>query len=341
MKALIVSVVLLASTLGAPPAVAAAAVTPPTQPFLMAFHSCPPGTADCNDPRNHVVQLAQSSDGAAWRLLSGWQPFAGSVPDAYRRGDTIYVYSTSGVAKVNAKTGAVTASQPVAFSDGTTYVDPSLAQLPDGRLIMFYLPGQPGMDPATCGTAASCVREIRSAVEVAGSDGLRFTPDSTPRVSMTLTSGAFSDPDIFTNGREWVLYVSRGQSTAVYSADGLQDSFVPLGDVSVGQGGVPAGLLNPNTGQVMTYVFNGTEILRATSPTGVTLLNGQFTPAVTGATVGPGVTQVASPGVGANTAGTSCASCTPAPATIRCRKGDKVKVFTGTKCPKGWRPVRR
>ncbi len=32
-----------------------AAVTVPTQPYLMSFHTCAPGATDCNNPANHIV----------------------------------------------------------------------------------------------------------------------------------------------------------------------------------------------------------------------------------------------------------------------------------------------
>ena len=145
-------------------------VSPPTQPYLMSFHSCTPGATDCNNPANHIVQLAQSADGSSWSLVQGWQSYSGSVPDVFRRGNTLYVISTSGLTKVDLSTGSTSSSQ-VTLSEGT-FVDPTLAQLPDGRLILFFLPGVPGQDPAQCAVGeSSCVRQIRSAVEVAGSEG--------------------------------------------------------------------------------------------------------------------------------------------------------------------------
>ncbi|MFZ9707345.1 MAG: hypothetical protein ACO3CG_05845, partial [Ilumatobacteraceae bacterium] len=127
------------------PGQANAAVTVPTQPYVMAFHTCANGATDCNNPANHIVQLAQSADGVSWSLVSGWQSYRGSVPDAFRRGNTLYVFSTSGLLKVNMTTGE-TSTTSVSLNEGS-FVDPSIAQLPDGRLILFYLPGIMGQDP--------------------------------------------------------------------------------------------------------------------------------------------------------------------------------------------------
>lgn len=285
------------------------AVSPPTQPYLMSFHSCAAGASDCNNPANHIVQLAQSADGSSWSLVQGWQSYSGSVPDVFRRGNTLYVISTGGLTKVNLSTGLTSTSQ-VALSEGT-FVDPTLAQLPDGRLILFFLPGVPGQDPAQCAAGeSSCVRQIRSAVEVAGSDGTRFTVDAGARISETITGGAFSDPDIFFNGTEWVLYVSRGPSVHAYTSASLQGSYTFRGVVSNNLGGVPAGL-RLNDGSIATYVHtsigSSTEIRRATSASGTSSI-GSFLTSLTGQSLGLG-NHAESPGLALNVAGIECASC--------------------------------
>ena len=295
--------------------VAPRAVTPPTQPYLMSFHTCAPGAADCNNPANHIVQLAQSADGASWSMVPGWQSYKGSVPDVFRRGNTLFVISTSGLTKVDMTTGSTTTSS-VTLSEGT-FVDPSLAQLSDGRLILFFLPGIPGQDPAQCAAGeASCVRQIRSAVEVPGSDGTRFTVDAGARITETITGGAFSDPDIFFNGTEWVLYVSRGPSVHAYASASLQGSYAFRGVVSNNLGGVPAGL-RLNDGTIATYVHTSlggsTEIRRATSATGTSSIGG-FVTALTGQSLGLGA-HAESPGLALNVPGIDCASCSTSSTT--------------------------
>jgi hypothetical protein len=72
---------------------AAGAVTVPTQPYLMSFHTCAPGATDCNNPANHIVQLAQSADGANWSLVGGLCTKAGATATA---GKTKVVCKKSG-----------------------------------------------------------------------------------------------------------------------------------------------------------------------------------------------------------------------------------------------------
>jgi len=289
-----------------------AAVTVPIQPYLMSFHTCAPGASDCNNPNNHIVQMAQSADGSNWSLVGGWQSYKGSVPDVFRRGNTLYVFSTSGLMRIDMSTGATTTS--TVTLNGGTYVDPSLAQLPDGRLILFFLPGILGQDPAQCAAGqTSCVREIKSAVEVAGSDGTRFDVDPGARVSETITGGAFSDPDIFYNGTEWVLYVSRGPSVHAYTSGSIQGSYTFRGVVSNNLGGVPAGLQFAD-GSIVTYVHTSsgasTEIRRATSAAGTSAIP-SFQTSLTAQSLGLG-NHAESPGLALNSAGITCAACATA-----------------------------
>ena len=314
-RVVVAATALLMGALSSAVELANAAVTVPTQPYLMAFHTCAPGATDCNNPSNHIVQLGQSADGVTWSLVGGWQSFKGSVPDVFRRGDTLFVISTSGLMRVDMKTGATTTAT-VSLNSGT-YVDPSLAQLPDGRLILFFLPGIPGQDPAGCAPGeASCVRQIKSAVEVAGSNGTQFVVDDGARISETITSGAFSDPDIFYNGTEWVLYVSRGPSVHAYTSASLQGSYVFKAVVSNNTGGVPAGLRMPD-GTIATYVHTSvggsTEIRRATSATGTSPIV-SFQTSLSGQSLGLG-THAESPGIAVNAAGIECSACATSTAT--------------------------
>ena len=330
-------------------------VTPPTQRLLMAFHGCAQGATDCNNPVNHRVYLAQSDDGAQWSLVPGWTPLRGSVPDVFRRGNTVYVISTGGVARVDMTTGSVTVEE-VSVRGGDMYVDPSLAQLPDGRLVMFYLPGIIGQDPARCAPGqGSCVKSIKSAVEVPGSAGTEFVPDAGVRVQESISQGSFSDPDVFFNGSNWVLYVSRGPSIDSYTSSELIGSYSTSGPVSVGDGGVGSGV-EASPGQVQTFVHSSQRassvIKRGVSTTGTTLI-GDFAAVLSGSDVGLS-DYVASPGVAVNTEGLACPSCEAAAAStkevkeitqIRCvktkkrKKGKKVKIVRGDDptCPRGYR----
>lgn len=283
-------------------------ITPPEKKFLMAFHSCMVGSPDCNNPAHHEVQLAQSADGITWALVEGWKAYPGSVPDVLRRGDVLYVISTSGLRRIDMVSGDVYEDQvELLGSDLFGYVDPSLALLPTGELVLFFLPGQPGQDPASCGSQPSCVREIRSAVEIQGSQGARFEVTSVSHASVTIDQSCrggdcfFSDPDIFHNGQTWVLYISRGRSVEAWTGQDILSSFDPFSRVSDDSGGVPAGIWDPDQSTVFTYVSNGQKgtILAGSSEDGLSTVRG-FTEVLSGTILPVESGLVGSPGLAIN-----------------------------------------
>ena len=283
-------------------------ITPPVEKFLMAFHSCMVGSPDCNNPAQHEVQLAQSANGITWTVVEGWQAYPGSVPDVLRRDDVLYVISTSGLRRIDMVSGDVYEDRvELVGSDLFGFVDPSLALLPTGELTLFFLPGQPGSDPASCGTQPSCTREIRSALEIPQSQGGQFAVNPVAHVSVTIDQSCrggdcfFSDPDIFFNGKSWVLYISRGRSTDAYISEDINGPFDYASRVSDNSGGVPAGIWDPERNTVLTYVSNGQKgtILTAASVDGLSPLR-SFTEAFSGAALPFKSDLVGSPGIAIN-----------------------------------------
>jgi len=283
-------------------------ITPPVEKFLMAFHSCVVGSPDCNNPAHHEVQLAESPDGISWTLVEGWRAYPGSVPDVLRRDDVLYVISTSGLRRIDMVSGDVYEDQvELVGSNLLGYVDPSLALLPTGELTLFFLPGQPGQDPASCGAQSSCTREIRSALEVPQSQGGQFTVNPVAQVSVTIDQSCrggdcfFSDPDIFFNGKTWVLYISRGASTDALISKDINGPFDYASKVSDNSGGVPAGIWDPERNTVLTYVSNGQKgtILNAASVDGLSMLS-SFSEVLNGAMLPFESGLVGSPGLAIN-----------------------------------------
>ncbi|MBL6981815.1 MAG: hypothetical protein ISR58_11575, partial [Anaerolineales bacterium] len=298
-----------------------------TAPFLMAFHACETaGGTECHDPRNHWVYLAQSADGENWSIIPGWEPYQGSVPDVIQRGDTLYIYTPGQLVRYQLDSSTLESPTQVQIPGlEAGYVDPSLILDEQGNLVMFFLYGQLGTDPAGCSSDEdSCVREIGSATEVAGSDGAEFTWDDDQRASMTISNSSqirsFSDPDIFFDGNQFVLYVSHGPSTSVWVSKELQGAYVlepslPDGLLTEGIGGVPAGYFDMATGEYWTFAHidqgGKTVIRRAVHNDLFRQLNdSDFDTVLTGESVGLGSNYiVASPGfTDSLQAGTSPAS---------------------------------
>ena len=233
-------------------------VTPTSDPYLMAFHTCALGT-ECTNPMNHLIRLGSSPDGRSWAQLPGWQPYSGSVPDVFRRGNTAYVIG-AGLSRVNMTTGQVTASSfSVKNAQGADALprDASFAgQLPDGRLVLVYVPSMQAIDPS------SPTRTILLATEDKGSDGASFTYSGDAIVISTASlpvRGDATDPDIYWDGSRWVLLVSLGGNTVAYSSANLLGPFEAstLTVVSQNNGGVPSAVLSTDNSTVFTYVNAG------------------------------------------------------------------------------------
>lgn len=299
-----------------------------TKRYLLAFHACDTTSTNCDDPRNHQTYLAQSDDGASWSIPSGYTSFSGSVPDVVRRGQTIYVYSPGQVRRFRIDTSTWESPLTVTLTDSEgSFVDPSPIVDENGRIVLFYLLSSGSGDPAQCPSGqSSCVKRFRSATEVDGSDGAQFLADSGDRAQVTLTPTSTqpdtaSDPDIFYDGTQYVLYISRGNSMEVYTSSTLRGSFsrstvLSGGKITDNSGGVGSGFYDALQGQYWTFahrpetpqsIYRGVHATLAS-----TLSSGSLTAVVTGSGLGLGSSvSVASPGIAENANGPNILSGSP------------------------------
>lgn len=246
----------------------AEAVTTLDAKYIMAFHACNTTASTCSDPQNHKVYIAQSEDGISWSLLSGHTPHSGSVPDLIRRGNTLYVYTPGMVRRYLIDTATWKDSAPVPVSlklssgESEEFVDPSPILDDNGSIVLFYLVGQRGGDPARCQSGqTSCTKTFRSATEVSGGDGASFIVDTGNRAEINITSsGSGSDPDIFKGPEGFLMYVARDGGVQALSSNDLRGSYqnsTGLSNgmlVAAGMGSVPAGYYNDKAKEYWTYV---------------------------------------------------------------------------------------
>ena len=159
------------------------------------------------------------------------------------------------------------------------FVDPSLINDPiTGELILFYLPGIIGSNPAGCPDSDDdgeddypCTKYIRSAVTVLSNDSMYVIDGD--RVEKEISSGTFSDPDIITDGMgTYFLYVSEGQSVRVYTYGELDNTFEEQGLASDGQGGVPSGI-HFGENEFGLFVTTGGGISKGISSDGISFSN--------------------------------------------------------------------
>ncbi|MBI4456704.1 MAG: transposase [Acidobacteria bacterium] len=293
-------------------------VGPVTGVYVMSFHACDTATANCMDPRNHRVYLAQSNDGAAWSIIPRWTPFSGSVPDVIRRGSALYIYTAGkGVARYHLDTNTLEAPIQVTVTGVPSgFVDPSLILDDQGRLVLFFLYGRGEGDPAGCPAGQStCANRFGSATEVVGSDGTQFTLDPGDRATVALNSAgpvkSASDPDIFFDGRQYVLYTSHGPSVWVWTLADLRGTYAKVADLSNDTGGVPSGYYDATTSRYWTYTHvtrSGVSVIRRAvhADFSRTLTESDWTTVMTGSGLGlTATTSVESPGFAVNTEGAS------------------------------------
>ena len=158
--------------------------------------------------------------------------YQSSVPDVIRRGNTIYVFTPNKVARYQLDTATWLPPVPVVLTDPDAtggFVDPSAYIDDDGRLVLFYLLGIKGSDPAGCGGALTCIKYIHSATEVAGSVGIAFVVNTGHR--LTVPAGGSepciaSDPDIIRVEDNFIVLLSRGTSTQLWTSKDLHGTYV-------------------------------------------------------------------------------------------------------------------
>ncbi len=217
-----------------------------TYAYLMAFHVSSEETGTSSG--DHMIYLAGSDDGIAWKFIEEFSPVSGSVPDLVFMNGFLYIFhtGTNQLTKVNANFQVVD-EQPVSLTsdqDTDGFVDPSMFA-ENNQLYMFYLPGIIGQDPAGC-SEFPCIKEIHSA-QAEDASLSAFTQVDGARISMTLDMGGMSDPDIvqLADGT-YVLYTSSGSNTWSFTSDSLNGTYIsPDGEetrVVSNQGGVPSAI---------------------------------------------------------------------------------------------------
>ena len=285
---------------------------PFTKKYILSFHSCP--IPNCGGPQNHTVYLAESDDAENWTILPNFNGYSGSVPDVITRANKLYIYTPGKVKRydnsnnqweVNPMNVSISDSigNPVQFVDPSAYVDEN------GNLCLFFL-NSTGIvgDPSQC-LNPPCTAYFDSAVEVVGSDGTQFVKQSGHRITYTSNSNFIpTDPDIFSKGNLFYIYISYGSGTIVYTSNALHGNYnqiatLPNGYLTNNNAGVPCGLFFGPANLYYSYghrnTANGSEISMAKHADFTTQAN--YTSLFTGNSIGLGNVQVASPGICENT----------------------------------------
>jgi hypothetical protein len=195
-----------------------------------------------------VVELARSCDaGAAGTLLLYFVDFING-----------HLAGSEGLSMASSRDGRTwTDRQPVRVLEKRhrgAAVDPSVVQLSDGRLRMYFFGSEVTHgDPA----AVPGDHAIYSALS---EDGLTFTVESGVRFQ----APGITDPDVLRVGEAWWMVLSRGQETLLArSEDGL--AFAEEPRLRLTLGGVPGAVELPD-GRVRIFASGRGMILSALVP---------------------------------------------------------------------------
>lgn len=204
-------------------------------------------------PQNDKTYITFSSDGKNWQVGDLVAEHA-SVPDVIQLGsdvgdfkkDSILVYyidfsqiggpGTEQIVVVNSTNGGKSwsAKKNITISNKQNKggaVDPSIVQLSDGRLRLYFFgsdvtTGDPGQ--------ATGPHKVYSAIS---SDGINFTVEDGVRFQ----NSGLTDPEIIAYNNSWYMYYSVGsQFKLATSSDGLNFTSVTVSGGNIG--GVPGAL---------------------------------------------------------------------------------------------------
>ncbi len=296
---------------------------PFTKKYILSYHVC---DAACTGFNMHMTHLAESNDGSTWTEVPNFVPYLGSVPDVVIRGSKLYIYNPGKVKRYDHATNtwdATTSNVTIVDSVGASvqFVDPSAMVDANGNLVLFFLNSTGiamGQDPAGCGTSYPCTKYFDSAVEIAGSDGTQFLKTDGHRLAVTLNNSpqTASDPDIFFDGTNYIMYVSKGSSTLVYSSATLHGTYAAIAGLSgaqlTNQGGIPCGFYDSVTAKYWTYVHanaSGSTVIRQAIHADFSAALTTFNTVMSGPILGqPTTTKTESPGFCENNFTTSYVS---------------------------------
>lgn len=226
---------------------------PLDEPYIMAFHSCDTKQGECGNPLRHRVHVAVADELEDWFIVDDIPAFDGSVPDVLIRDGILYLYSLPELRRLDLRTGEWFPSVMLELYDENEqpilHVDPSVTLDEEGRIVLFFMAGVLGQDPATCGPEeSSCSKDFYSATEQPGSIGTDFQIDPGLRMSISIGPGEIAaDSDIFEGPDGFYQYVSRGQMVQLFYATDLRGSYTPVESLPNGMvtaqacGGVPSG----------------------------------------------------------------------------------------------------
>src|SRR5262249_2190447 len=185
-----------------------------------------PGAAsEC--PGTAVQRLYQSKDGVRWSVVRGVKAELGDSPTAVRRGSRLYVFDgfqvspdgiTGSLRRFVVRGNSLTEVTPSTFliqlssteeAGRASAVSGSVVRDDSGTLVALYaLRLEPGTN--ACPVPAQSCLKLRTATEVAGSDGSRFTGDPGNRRAISFDpADDAGSPSAYRQAKRYAVLVAR------------------------------------------------------------------------------------------------------------------------------------
>lgn len=178
--------------------------------------------------------------------------------DYFSKGELVMYFNRDGLCMSTSLDRGASWSSPksVSINGGVSdsAVDPSIVQLPNGKLRLYYYgPTSTNGDPAQ-------IPGKHSIYSAKADNGLQFTRESGKRYSVK----SITDPEVVKLGDTWFMYLSNGQQSFITrSRDGLH--FIDTGKTWNG-GGIPGAYVHDNV--VDIFGCSGNSIVSARSSNG-------------------------------------------------------------------------
>jgi hypothetical protein len=232
-----------------------------------------------------TVSLYGSSDGVRFTASPGFTPGPGSSPSPVRRGPTLYLYgspmlSAQGfggalrrftgradgrLAESPAAAYAVQLTSPEDAARATpNELAPSLAVDDAGSVVLLYALRY---EPATnaCPVAGQACVKLRTATEVAGSDGTAFTGDPGNRIVVSVDpTDSIGPPSLLRADRSWAVLM-QGPNGCLHAltATDPHGAYRNAGCISDGGPAVPSGLWDARLREYRLYGVAAGRVVRA------------------------------------------------------------------------------
>jgi len=232
-----------------------------------------------------TVALYGSSDGVRFTPSPGFTPGPGSSPSPVRRGPTLYLYGSPALSAQGlggalrrfaaradgllaegspAAYGVQLASPEDAGRATPSALAPSLAVDDAGSLLLLYaLRYEPGTNACPL-TGQACVK-LRTATEVAGSDGTAFTGDPGNRIVVSFDpADSIGPPSLLRADKSWAVLM-QGPSGCLHAltATDPHGAYRNAGCISEGGPAVPSGLWDARLRVYRLYGVAGGRVVRA------------------------------------------------------------------------------